>query len=147
MFRLKTSHLILAVSLLSPIPSFAADYCVAVNAGFGKGGTSFVGPGFSLPAPNGCAPWAGFTKTATTVIATATGTGCLSSNGKVLTLSIFNTDPAFFGANVTGSDSIQLCPKGVKSCPISGNDQGYFAGSAEEQTCTLALLKLPASHD
>jgi hypothetical protein len=147
MSRFKTLHLFLALGLIASAPAFAANFCVAVNGGFGSGGTSFVGPGFEAPAANACEPWSGFTKTATTVIGTATGTGCLSSNGKVLTLSIFNTDPPSFGAGVTKSDYIQLCPQGVKGCPISGSDQGYFAGPAAEQTCTAALLKLPAAHD
>jgi hypothetical protein len=147
MFRFKRSHLALMLGLIAPVPAFATNFCIAVNGGFGSGGTSFVGPGFVVPTANLCEAWLGFTKTATSVIATATGTGCVSSNGKVLTLSIFDTDPPFLGAGTAVSDYIQLCPKGVTSCPISGSDQGYFAGTAAEQTCTAALLRLPVTHD
>ena len=127
--------------------ALAQNFCVAVNGGFGSGGTSYIAPTFTLPVKNNCAAWSGFTKTASTVIAISTGTGCLASDGKVLTLSIFNTDPPFFGAGKAVSDQIQLCPKGVTGCPITGQDLGNFAGPAVQQTCTAGLLKLPPTHD
>jgi hypothetical protein len=33
----------------------ASNFCVAVNGGFGSGGTSYVAPAFTLPAKNNCA--------------------------------------------------------------------------------------------
>ena len=147
MFRFKTLFLVLALGLIAPICAYAANFCVAVNGGFGKGGTSFVAPAFTLPAKDGCTAWSGFTKTGSTVIAIATGTGCVANEGKVLTLSIFNTDPAFFGAGSAVSDQIVLCPTGVTGCPVSGNDQGNFSGTAAEQTCDFTLLNLPVTHD
>jgi hypothetical protein len=90
----------------------------------------------------------GLSKTASTVIAIATGTGCLSGDGKVLTVTIFSTDPAFFGTDKFGSDQVRLCPAGVANCPIGGGtDAGTFSGSAAPQTCTTKLLRLPAIHD
>jgi hypothetical protein len=71
----------------------------------------------------------------------------MAAGDKVLTLSIFNTDPAFFGSGTSVSDQIVLCPTGTVSCPVSGRDNGQFGGSAAEQTCTTALLHLPATHD
>jgi hypothetical protein len=146
MLHFKTSHLLLILGVIAPASAFASTFCVAVDGGFGGGGTSYIGPAFAMPSANGCKPWAGFTKTGATVIATATGTGCLSSNGKVLTLSIFDTNPDFFGSGVTVQDQIRVCPNSVTNCPIVGNDQGNFSGSAEQQTCTDALLKLPTNH-
>ena len=126
----------------------ASNFCVAVNGGFGSGGTSYIAPAFTLPAKNNCAAWSGFTKTATTVIAISTGTGCLASDGRVLTLSIFNTDPTFFGEGKVVADQIQLCPKGVTGCPITGQDVGNFGpGLAVQQPCTASLLALPPTHD
>jgi hypothetical protein len=146
--RFNIPSLFFALGLVAPVPALAANFCVAVNGGFGgAGGTSFVGTGFALPVSGICKPWSGFTKTATTVIAFATGTGCLSSTGKVLTLSISNTDPDNFGAGVAVSDQIRICPTGTTGCPITGSDQGNFAGSAAEQICTANLLKLPVVHD
>ena len=149
MFRFKIPFVVLGLGLIAPICAYAANFCVAVNGGFGSvsGGTSYIAPAFTLPAKNNCAVWSGFTKTATTVIAISTGTGCLSSNGKVLTLSIFNTDPEFFGTGKAVSDQIQLCPKGVAGCLITGQDVGFFGGSAVQQTCTPRLLTLPQTHD
>jgi hypothetical protein len=121
------------------------NYCIAVGGGFGSGGTSFIGRGFAVPADGNCVPWSGFTKTATSVILTTTGTGCLSTNGKVLTISVISTDPSFL---TLGSDYITLCPAGVTGCPLGeGTDQGAFAGTAEPETCTTKLLNLPATHD
>ena len=151
MFRFKTPFMVLALGLIAPVCGYAANFCVAVDRGFGSGGTSYIAPAFTLPAKSHCAAWSGFTKTATTVIAISTGTGCISASGKVLTLSIFNTDPEFFGPGAGVSDQIQLCPTGVTGCPISGQDIGYFGGNggtaAVQQTCTAALLKLPQTHD
>lgn len=125
-----------------------ATYCISVGGGFGGGGTTFIGMGFTVPAEGNCTPWAGFTKTAGTVILTTSGTGCLSSNGKVLTVSVSSADPAYVGAGQLVSDYITMCPAGTKSCPLSsGEDAGYFAGSAKPETCTTSLLNLPSSHD
>jgi hypothetical protein len=135
------------LGLIAPIySSAAANYCIAVSGGFGSGGTSFIAPGFTLPAAGKCKPWAGFTKTASTVVVFSSGTGCISSDGKVLTVSVSSTDPSYFGST-PGSDQIQLCPAGVTGCQISGEDFGSFGGPAKPQTCTTKLLSLPAIHD
>jgi len=85
----------LLLGLIAPVYGFAAEahYCIAVNGGFGHGGTTYVGLGFTVPAEGNCTPWSGFTKTASTVILTTTGTGCLSSDGKALTVSVSSADP------------------------------------------------------
>jgi hypothetical protein len=147
MYRCTSPGIVLALGLIAPVAGHATNFCVAVGGGFGNGGTSYIAPIFKLPAQNHCAPWSGFTKTASTVIAIANGTGCLAAGGKVLTLSIFNTDPEFFGAGASVSDQIQLCPTAVTGCPISGQDVGNFSGTAAQQTCTSTLLNLPATHD
>ena len=147
MFRIKTPLVILTLALIAPIYTSAANLCIAVGGGFGSGGTSFVSPGFVLPKAGQCKPWVGFTKTASTVVLFSSGTGCLSSDSKVLTFSISSTDPSFLGTNAAGWDQIEYCPAGVTSCPIgSGNDQGQFGGSAAPETCTPTLLKLPSAH-
>jgi hypothetical protein len=148
MIRFKTLHLFLLLLLL-PVCSFAAEahYCIAVSGGFGHGGTTHVGLGFAVPAKGNCTPWSGFTKTASTVILTSTGTGCLSSSGKVLTVSIINSDPPFFGSDSLRSDYITLSRSGTSGSFTSGEDSGVFGGSAESVTCTSTLLSLPGSHD
>jgi hypothetical protein len=148
--RLTTSFLSFAVAGLIAGTSVASEatYCIAVGGGFGTGGTTFVGMGFTVPAAGNCTPWSGFTKTASSVVLMTTGTGCLSSNGKVLTVSAISTDPDYLGAGQLGSDYITLCPAGVKGCPLaSGQDVGAFAGSAVPETCTTTLLNLPTTHD
>ncbi|MGA8490041.1 MAG: hypothetical protein WB711_06435 [Terriglobales bacterium] len=150
MLRFKTPQLLLflVLGLIAPGYSYAANYCIAVSGGFGGGGTSFMGINFVLPDDGKCEAWSGFTKTASTVILTTSGTGCLSSDGKVLTVSVFSADPPFLGAGQFGADYIQLCPAGVKSCPIgAGSDQGAFSGPAAPETCTAKLLHLPSKHD
>ena len=147
MLRFKKSHLLL-LGLIAPICCSAANFCIKVNGGFGNGGTSFVGKGFAVPAAGLCTPWSGITKTASSVIAISSGAGCLSSDGKVLTVSVFSTDPSFFGEGQFGSDQIRLCPAGASGCPIGGGvDSGSFSGPAAKQTCTTKLLTLPAIHD
>jgi hypothetical protein len=148
MTRFKTHHLLLVLGLIVPIYSSAAvNYCIAVSGGFGTGGTSFIAPAFTVPASGKCKPWSGFTKTASSVVLIATGTGCTSSDGKVLTVSVYGTDPDFLGSGQFTSDQIQLCASGASGCPISGQDFGYFGGSAKSQPCTAKLLSLPATHD
>ncbi len=148
MFRFKTP-LLLLLGMIAPVSSFAAShYCIEVGGGFGSGGTTFIGTGFAVPAAGNCIPWSGFTKTASSVILTSTGTGCLSSDSKILTVSVSSQDPSFFGAGTFQADYIQLCPAGVKSCPIGGGrDNGAFGGAAAPVTCTTSLLSLPALHD
>jgi len=149
MIRLKASHVMLALGLIAPLCSNAADLCIATNGGFGNGGSSFIGKNFALPAAGVCAPWAGFTKTASSVIAISTGTACRSSDGKALELTISSTDPSFLVSGVIGSDHIRFCPGGAANCPFGGGfGTGTFSnGGAEAQTCTSALVKLPAIHD
>jgi hypothetical protein len=149
MIRLKTSHLVLMAGLMAPLPSYAANFCVKIGAGFGNGGSSFVGKGFALPAAGACKAWAGYVKTATSVIANSTGGACLSTTGGVLTLTIISTNPSFLGAGQTSVDHIRLCPTGAAGCPTGAGQSigGSFAGSAAKQTCTTTLLNLPAVHD
>ena len=144
MSRFKSSLMVLTLGMIAPICGYATDTCIAVGGGFGGGGTSFVAPGFVLPAAGKCKPWSGFTKTASTVVLFSSGTGCLSSDSKVYTFGITSIDVSFSGSVF---DEIQFCKAGVKSCPIgSGQDQGEFAGTAKLEACTPALLTLPSSH-
>ena len=149
MIRFKPRHAMLMLGLIAPLCSHAADYCIATNGGFGHGGSTFVGKNFVLPAAGLCAPWSGFTKTASSVIAISAGTGCRSSDGKALELTISSTDPSFLGSGVIGSDHIKFCPGGATTCPFGGGTgTGTFSnGSAKPQACTTALVKLPAIHD
>jgi hypothetical protein len=147
MFRSKTHYLFLALGLISPPGAYSANFCVASGGGFGSGGTSYIAPVFTLPTANHCVQWSGFTKTASTVILFSDGVACMAAGDKVLTLSISSTDPSFFGSGAAVWDQIVLCPTGTVACPVSGHDTGQFGGSAAEQTCTTALLHLPATHD
>src|SRR5262245_50030206 len=141
MFRFKKSLLVLTLGMTIPICSNAANFCVKVNGGFGNGGTSFVGKGFAVPAAGLCQEWSRYLKTASSVIANSTGSGCVSNDGKVLTLTILSTDPPFLGSGVIAIDHIRLCPGGASGCPIGGGqDQGTFGGPAAKQTCTTSLL-------
>jgi hypothetical protein len=139
--------------LLIPVQSFAttappapAPYCVAVNGGFGNGGTTFVARSFSFPEASKCTPWSGYTKTASTVILTTGGTSCLSSDSKALTVSVSSADPWFLGAGQFAADYIELV-RSAATEPFTGQDFGYFTGSAEPVSCTSDLLTLPSSHD
>ena len=138
---MKTSHLVLMVGLIAPLPSYAANFCVKIGAGFGNGGSSFVGKGFALPAAGACNALAGYVKTATSVIA--------NSSGVVLTLTIISTNPSFLGSGQISLDHIRLCPAGAAGCPIGAGQSigGSFAGPAAKQNCSAALLRLPAVHD
>jgi hypothetical protein len=148
-FRFKKAHLLLALGLMAPLQSFAASegpYCIAVNEGFGNGGTTFVARNFTLPAASKCSPWTGYTKTASTVILTTGGTACLSSDNKALTVSVTSADPSFVGAGTIVGDYIQMSRSDAME-PFSGYDYGYFAGTAAPVSCTSDLLTLPSAHD
>jgi hypothetical protein len=148
MLRFKKSHLLILLGLAAPAYSFATEhYCIAVRGGFGDGGTTFIATGFAVPAEGACAPWSGFTKTATSVILTTYGTGCLSSDGKALTVSVSSSDPDYLGVGSAELDYIRLSRQESKGSFTSGNDQGEFGGPAEAVTCTSALEHLPSSHD
>ena len=146
LFKVK-SRLALLLALLTPASGFAANYCIATNGGFGHDGTTFIGPSFAVPSEGKCTPWTGFTKTATTVIVTTYGTGCLSSDGKALTVAVSSADPNWFGAGNIGLDYIQLTRGNATESFTTGYDQGAFGGNAEVVSCTSSLLHLPSSHD
>src|ERR1700720_1628162 len=118
------------------------SFCIATAGGFGGGGTTFVAPSFTVPAVNKCTPWSGFTKTASTVILNTSGAACLSTTGKTLTVSVSSLDPDFLGTN-PASDYIQLTRTSSTGSFSGGIDQGQFAGSADQATCTSGLLSLP----
>jgi hypothetical protein len=122
------------------------SFCIATSGGFGNGGTTFVGPSFTVPGANKCTPWSGFTKTASTVILSTTGAACLSTTGKTLTVSVSSLDPDFFGTTAV-TDYIQLTRASSSGTFTGGTDQGQFGGSADQITCTSDLLTLPDTHD
>jgi hypothetical protein len=136
------------LAALMAAPVYATPYCIAVGGGFGNGGTTFVARNYTQPSVSSCTPWTGYTKTASTVILTTSGTACLSDNGQVLTVSVSSADPSYLGAGTIVSDYIQLCPAGISHCPLGqGTDIGYFSGTANSETCTSALSQLPPTHD
>jgi len=145
----KKSHLaVVVLGALAPLSSYAANYCIAVGGGFGSGGETFVGTGFVVPAAGTCSQWSGFTKGFSSVVLLTHGSGCLSSDGKVLQFSLSSADPSFYGSGVVVNDVIRMCPAGTKSCPIGGGvDIGNFGGSAAPVTCSSSVLSLPAIHD
>jgi hypothetical protein len=150
-FRFKTAHLFLLLGLIAPLQSFAsseAPYCIAVNGGFvgPATGTTFVARNYSQPAEGKCTPWTGYTKTLDTVILTTSGTSCLSSDGKALTVAVSSVDPPTFYIGQYTADYIFLT-RGDSSEPFSGQDTGAFAGPAEPVSCTSDLLNLPSTHD
>ena len=122
------------------------SFGIATAAGFGSGGTTFVAPSFTVPAVNKCTTWSGFTKTASTVILTTTGSACLSTSGKTMTLNVSSADPDFVGTN-PAADYIQLTRASSSGTFTGGTDQGEFAGGADQLTCTSDLLTLPDIHD
>jgi len=122
------------------------SFCIETAGGFGGGGTTFVAPSFTVPAPNKCASWSGFTKTASTVILTTSGAACLSTTGKTMTLNVSSADPSFVGTNPV-ADYIQLTRASSSGSFTGGSDQGEFAGGADQLTCTSDLLTLPDIHD
>jgi hypothetical protein len=121
--------------------------CIATAGGFGSGGTTFVGPSFAVPAGGGCTPWSGFTKTGSTVVLTTSGAGCVSTDGKKLTLSVSSADPNFLGAGTLASDYIQLTRASTSGSFTSGSDQGEFSGSAIQVACSSSLLQLNENND
>ena len=147
MYRFKKSHLSLLLGLAAPLSSSASHYCIATAGGFGNGGSTFVATDFSVPSEGACSPWNGFTKTAATVIYTTTGVGCLSSDGKALTVSVTSQDPANIGTERLAVDYIVLTRTGSKGSFTGGEDQGYFGGGADVVSCTSSLEHLPSLHD
>jgi len=129
-----------------PIPQ---DLCIAVNGGFGNGGTTFVGKGFGTLPKGSCRPWVGIVRTGSTVVGTSSGSACLSDDGKLLTASLHTTAPEYLGPGTEAIDHIELCPLGAAQCPAHAgqSDQGYFSGPAAIIPCTPALVAIPSSHD
>jgi hypothetical protein len=152
--NLKRPWLLLCLPILlaaAPRNARAADFCVAVNGGFGSGGTTFVGKGFIRPLRGTCKPWAGIVKTASTVVGTSTGAACMSDDGKLLTITLQTTDPEFFGNGTGVTDHVELCPlASTAGCPASSGqfDHGsFFSGPAAQVTCSTTATSIPSAHD
>ena len=124
-----------------------SSFCIAIDNGFGNGGTTFVEPAFAVPAAGKCTSWSGFTKTASTVVLTTSGSGCVSSDGKKLTLSVSSADPDYLGPGTAAWDYIQLTRGSTTGSFTAGSDQGEFDGTAKQLTCTSSLLQLNESND
>jgi hypothetical protein len=151
MFRFKAAYLLVLLGLVAPMQSFAAapaeaPYCIATSGGFGNGGSTFVARNFSMPEANKCSTWTGYTKTASTVILTTSGTACLSGDSTTLTVSVSSQDPDFLGVGSVAADYIRMTRTSATD-PFSGEDQGYLMGAADPVSCTNDLLTLPAYHD
>jgi hypothetical protein len=148
----KKSYLAMLLVLTAPFRSYAtstpseAPYCIAVGGGFGNGGSTFVARNYTQPSEGKCSQWTGYTKTLDTVILTTSGTSCLSSDSKALTVSVTSADPWLIGSGNTVGDYIQM-NRTSSTDPFSGQDTGYLAGTAEPTTCTSDLLTLPSIHD
>jgi hypothetical protein len=145
-----------AVGLIGSVEAGPTAYCIAVGGGFGNGGTTFVARDFQVPAASHCSPWAGYTKTSSTVVLSTSGSACLSADGHVLTVGVSSVNPNWT-SGAYAPDYIQICPEGVtctsadlsvEDRPLKGHgiDLGFSSGSAEEITCTPSLLTLPNSH-
>jgi hypothetical protein len=65
----------------------------------------------------------------------------------VLTVSVINSDPSYFGSDSLHSDYITLSRSGTTGSFGGGSDFGVFGGNADSVTCTSTLLTLPGSHD
>ena len=100
-----------------------------------------------MPAAGTCTPWAGFTKTASTVVLTTSGTACVSSDSKKLTLSLSSADPDYLGVGTLGVDYIQMTRTSATGLFGSGTDQGEFSGGAVQINCTSSLLQLNENND
>ena len=124
-----------------------SPFCVATNNGFGSGGTTFVAPNLAVPSGGKCSSWSGFTKTASTVVLFSSGTACLSTDAKKLTVSVTSADPSFFGAGTNVGDFIQLTRASTSGTFTTGTDQGQFSGSAAQVTCSSTLLQLNENND
>ena len=114
-FRFKKAHLLLALGLLVPLQSFAASeapYCIAVNGGYGNGGTTFVARNFSLPAPANARPGRATPRPLTRSSITTGGTSCLSSDNKALTVSVTSQDPWYLGGGHPRSGLHPAIPAG-----------------------------------
>jgi hypothetical protein len=137
----------LCLLMIAPVSAFAANTCITVNGGWPNGGTTFVAPGLATPAKGACAAFSGFAKTATTIILQTTGSGCLSTDGKVFTLNLSSANPNWVGTGTFQADYIRLCTKAT-DCPVGNSfDFAFNGGIAATVTCTTAMLQLPSTHD
>ncbi len=83
----KKSHLaVVVLGALAPSSSYAANYCIAVGGGFGSGGETFVGYRLCCSCRGHLLAVVRFTKGFSSVVLLTHGSGCLSSDGKVLSV-------------------------------------------------------------
>jgi hypothetical protein len=85
--RLLPGILGLAILFVLPAACFGKDYCLTASAG-----GALVGRGFKVPGKGSCNAWIGFANTED-ANPPSSGTGCTSSDGTTLNLTITSTAP------------------------------------------------------
>jgi hypothetical protein len=77
----------LAMLFVLPAACFGKDYCLTAS-----GGGALVGRGFKVPGKGSCNAWIGFANTMD-ANPPSSGTGCTSSDGTTLNLTITSSEP------------------------------------------------------
>jgi hypothetical protein len=132
-----------AILVFAPGVAGAKNYCIG---GFANSTYILVGIGFTLPAKGTCKTWTGLT-TQNDFNSPSAGTGCTSSDGTELSLTITTSVPQNAGHIEIDSITLSL-PKQIgdtNSTNIKGGVVTSFFGSGITGGPCTATLKIPAT--
>src|SRR5271167_2678674 len=116
-----------AILILAPGVAGAKNYCIG---GFPNITYILVGQGFTVPAKGACKTWTGFTPQLN-LNSPSQGTGCTSSDGSHLSLTLTTSFPESAGFIEIDSITLSLPAQtgGTNSITISGGTITPFSGS------------------
>jgi hypothetical protein len=132
-----------AILVFAPGVAGAKNYCIS---GFPNGTFVLVGVGFTVPSKGTCKTWTGLT-TQNDLNSPSAGTGCTSSNGTELSLTITTSVPQNAGHIEIDSITLSL-PKqtgGTNSTNIKTGVVTSFSGSGITGGACTSSLTIPAS--
>ncbi|MGC1341360.1 MAG: hypothetical protein WA854_03495 [Candidatus Binataceae bacterium] len=139
---------IAAVLFLAPGLASAKNFCIG---GFTNTSYILLGQGFTIPKKGTCKAWIGFVEEPETV---SSGTGCTSTDGTELTLSITSgTETGAFVEvdaitlslpSLTGSDEIQVSESSAVTSDLITGISGAVCGKATIPSVTTSSPPAPS---
>ncbi len=136
------------ILFLAPGLASAKNFCIG---GFPNPSYILLGQGFTVPKKGKCKVWIGFVEEP---LIASTGTGCTSTDGTELTLSITSSTSTGFSEvdgialslpSLTGSDDAQISESSVLSSSVLTGISGAVCGNAEVPSVTTSSPPEPST--
>ena len=136
------------ILLLAPGLASAKNFCIT---GFPNSSYIMLGQGFTVPKKGKCKVWIGFVEEP---LIASTGTGCTSTDGTELTLSIISSTSTGFSEvdgialslpSLTGSDDVQVTESSSTLSDLLTGITGAVCGNTAVPSVATSLPAAPST--